>query len=73
MSSFVIRPFLPEPATALILTPFSRAYLRTEGIALIFLFSSTSSSCEADAAGASSVSALASSLAGSSLADESSS
>ncbi len=42
-SSFVIRPFLPDPETALMLTPFSRAYLRTEGIALTVLFSSTSS------------------------------
>ena len=42
MSSFVIRPFLPEPFTALILTPFSRAYLRTDGIALTVLLSSTS-------------------------------
>jgi hypothetical protein len=34
--------------------PFSRAYLRTDGIALIRLFSSTFSSCDVEAAGVSS-------------------
>ncbi|KMR70117.1 hypothetical protein FC03_15040, partial [Staphylococcus aureus] len=42
-SSFVIRPFLPEPVTALMLSSFSRDYLRNTGIALTVLFSSTSS------------------------------
>src|SRR5699024_891054 len=46
MSSLVVRPFLPEATTALMFTPFSRAYLRTEGVALTRLFSSTSSSAD---------------------------
>ena len=59
MSSFVVRPFLPEATTALMFTPFSRAYLRTEGIALTRLFSSTSASADDCVAAASELSSLA--------------
>lgn len=39
---FTTRPLLPEPVTLRMSTPFSRAYLRTEGIAITRLFGSTS-------------------------------
>ncbi len=65
MSSLTIRPFLPEPGTALMSTPFSRAYLRTEGIAITLRLGSTSA-CAAGAVASSVTSSVeASSLASS--------